>query len=158
MGPTRTKNAFFTFGRLVYHQSKLLRNAANQRVCWSWGKAVSTESTAQSPSEWDLPSHFRQLVDSFTINQNYYEINVANHSVCSNWGQGFSTESIAQFPWESNLPTHVHQLVDSFTINQNYYQITRTSEFVVIEVKVFQLRALPNFGRNRTWQRISVNW
>ena len=59
------------------------------------------------------------------------------------------------YPYKKRI---LHYLVDSFTINQNYYQITRTSEFVVIEVKVFQLRALPNFGRNRTWQRISVNW
>ena len=41
---------------------------------WSQGEAFPTESIAQFLLELNLPTHFRQLVDSFTINQNYYEI------------------------------------------------------------------------------------
>ena len=82
--------------------------------------------------------------------------------------KGLLTESTAQSPSELNLPSHFRQLVDSFTINQNYYEIARTiqligveeklCQLIFLEVKVLQLSALPNFGRNRTCQRISVNW
>ena len=49
-------------------------------------------------------------------------------------------------------------VVYSFTINQNYDKSARTSQLIFGEPKVCQLGALPNFRRNRTCQRIFVNW
>ena len=150
-----------SIGRLVYHHSKpvhskLLQNVANRSVCSCRVEAISTESTAQFPWECDLPNQL--LVDSFTINQNYYEINRTNQSAGSGTVQGLSTESTAQFRWGSNLPSCFRQLVDSFTINQNYYKMPRTTQLVAVEDNLHQLRALPNFCRNGTCESISTNW
>ena len=71
MGPVI---AFASSGRLVYHQSKLLRNPTNQSAGFPKVKGLLTESTAQFPLECGLPTHFRQLLDSFPINQNNYEM------------------------------------------------------------------------------------
>ena len=54
IGPARTKDAFFTIGRLVYHQANQLRIATNQSADFCGG---STSSTALCPSELHLTLH-----------------------------------------------------------------------------------------------------
>ena len=69
-------NPFFILAKSADDLYRLHQHDTQESHKWT-----TDESTAQFRWESNLPSHFRQLVDSFTINQNYYEISQAGQLI-----------------------------------------------------------------------------
>ena len=102
-------------GRLVYHQWKLLRNHTNPSGSCRRVQALPTESKAQFRSESSLPTHFCQLVDSFTINQNYCKpvswlLPSESVSNWAHWPNSVGMEPANAFPSIGRLVYHQSKL------------------------------------------------
>ena len=54
--------------------------------------------------------------------------------------------------------TSITGVVNSFTITQPITRCGQTGQLIDCDVKVFQLEALPNFGRNAAWSTQFRQW